>query len=413
MNFAHTTSHALHHGLYSAADAMQEPWQNPPPLPRDYAPAQPPHAAAMGFFPRIWRGAVSAFDCLFGLAALIFGLALLAVVPVMNFLSLGYLLHASGRIATTGRLRDGFVGLRKASQLGSVAAGIWLIFWPLRFLAELWRDAALIAPQAPSTQTLRVALIGLTLLTLAHIAWAVLRGGRLRHFLWPAPLALLRWLKTPNKYRKTNQAFSAFLAGLRLPYYFWLGLRGFAGSLLWLILPVALLMLSTTLGKAGALLALPGICLLVIVSMHLPFLQTHFATTGRFRALFELKQVRKLFCQAPLAYCVALLASLLFALPLYLLKIELTPAELAFLPSLVFVVFMLPARLLTGWAMSRSLRRTGRRHALIVWLARATILPVALLYAVFVYFMPYLTWNGASSLLEQHAFLVPTPALVE
>jgi hypothetical protein len=28
-----------------------------------------------------------------------------------------------------------------------------------------------------------------------------------------------------------------------------------------------------------------------------------------------------------------------------------------------------------------------------------------------VYFTPYLSWNGAMSLLEQHAFLVPAPLM--
>ncbi len=75
------------------------------------------------------------------------------------------------------------------------------------------------------------------------------------------------------------------------------------------------------------------------------------------------------------------------------------------------MVFIFPARLLTGWALGRALRQDTPRHRAIRWLGRLTILPVALLYAVFVYFMIYLTWNGASSLLEQHAFMVPAPLM--
>ena len=43
-------------------------------------------------------------------ATLIVALAVLAVLPIMQFLSLGYLLEAGGRVARTGRLREGFIG---------------------------------------------------------------------------------------------------------------------------------------------------------------------------------------------------------------------------------------------------------------------------------------------------------------
>jgi hypothetical protein len=204
------------------------------------------------------------------------------------------------------------------------------------------------------------------------------------------------------------------MLGWRLPYYFWLGLRGFMGALAWLIVPVGLLLLATHLKKGPAVVvSIPGVILLLLTAMHLPFLQTHFARTGRFAAMFELRAVRRWFVHAPIAYAVALFGSLLFALPLYLLKIELTPTELAFLPSLVFVAFIFPARLITGWAMGRALRCQQPRHFLSRWLARCAILPVAALYAFIVSLTPFLTWNGATSLLEQHAFLVPAPLMAK
>ena len=94
-----------------------------------------------------------------------------------------------------------------------------------------------------------------------------------------------------------------------------------------------------------------------------------------------------------------------------MLKIELTPRELAWLPSLLFVIFIFPARVLTGWAMSRATRREQPRHWFLRWTARLGMVPVALAYTLFVYFTPYLSWNGAWSLLEQHAFLVPAPLM--
>ncbi|HEY1052696.1 MAG TPA: DUF4013 domain-containing protein [Prosthecobacter sp.] len=354
----------------------------------------------------------SALDWLFGFVALIALLAACSVIPVLNFLSLGYLLHVSGTVARTGRLRDGFVGVRKASVIGSVAAGVWLVVWPARLVAGFWRDAELVAPGSGVARAWHAGLIALTIVTLLHLLWAGIRGGRLWHFLWPQPLRFRRWLREPRRFGKLQDMLTNYVLGLRLPFYFWLGARGFIGAFAWLIIPVGILMAATRLPVGGSLLlSLPGGLLLFIVAIHLPFMQARFAESGRFRSVFELREVRRLFLRAPLAFWLALLTTLLLAVPLYLLKIELTPQELAWLPSVLFVLFIFPARLLTGWAVSRAKRREDPRHWFPRWIARLGILPVALAYVLVVYFTPYLSWNGILSLLEQHAFLVPAPLM--
>jgi hypothetical protein len=230
--------------------------------------------------------------------------------------------------------------------------------------------------------------------------------------LWPAPLKLLRWLKSADSLSQVRAAVRIYVIGLRLPFYFWLGLRGFAGALAWLVVPVGILFAATRAPVGGAIvLSLLGGLLLLLVVMHLPFLQAHLAQNDRFRAIFEWREVRRLFLRAPLAFWMALLVTLLLAVPLYVLKIELTPRELAWLPALLFVIFIFPARLLTGWAMSRARRREEPRHWFWRWTARLGIFPVALAYVLMVYLAPYLSWNGALSLLEQHAFLVPAPLM--
>jgi hypothetical protein len=349
---------------------------------------------------------------MFGAAAVLVLVAACSVVPGLNVLSLGYLLHVSGTVARTGRLRDGFIGVRKASVIGSAAAGAWVVAWPARIVAGFWKDAEIVAPGSRVAAAWHAGLVLLTVLTLLHIVWACLRGGRWWHFLWPAPLKLLRWLKSADSLGQVRTALRTYVIGLRLPFYFWLGLRGFAGALAWLVVPVGVLFAATRapLGGAVALSLLGGLLLLLVV-MHLPFLQARMACEDRFRAVFELREVRRLFTRAPLAFWMALLVTLLLAVPLYLLKIELTPRELAWLPALLFVAFIFPARLLTGWAMSRALRREEPRHGFWRWMARLGILPVALAYVLMVYLAPYLSWNGALSLLEQHAFLVPAPLM--
>jgi hypothetical protein len=366
--------------------------------------------------PRAWyRRWASAFasglDWAFGLLSLVFGLAIFSVVPLLNFLSLGYLIHASGRVAATGKLRAGFVGVRKASRLGSFIIGAWLISLPAQIVSSLWKDAELVAPDSTTAQGWRAALIALTVLTMLQIVWACLRGGRLRHFLWPAPKRFLHWLRTPDKFLTMRNAVVDYMASLRLPYYFWLGARAFLGALLWLAIPVGALVLGvkTPADQGGGLFTVIGGFLLMLVAMHLPFLQTRFALENRFRALFELRAVRQMFQRAPVAFWLSLFITLLFALPLYLLKIELPPREIAWMPSLLFVIFIFPARLLTGWAVGRALRRETPRHWFFRWSSRLAMVPTVFFYVLLVYLTQYLSWNGSAGLFEQHAFMTPAP----
>lgn len=362
---------------------------------------------------RAARAVAAAFTWMLGVASLVLGLAILSVVPVLNFLSLGYLVHASGRVAETGRLRDGFVGVRKALVLGRFVLGTWLVFLPVRIVSGLWRDAELIAPGGPTSRSWRVALLILTLVTLLHVVWACLRGGRLVHFIWPAPKRFIKWLSSPSGLSDMRAQVVGYVASLRLPYYFWLGARAFAGAFLWVVIPVGIMIFGAQLSpeKGGGLFPVIGGFLLMLVVMHLPFLQTHFAQQNRFRALFEVRAVRNMFQRAPVAFWLSLLITLLFALPLHLLKIELPPREIAWLPSLFFVMFIFPARLLTGWAVNRAKRRRLPRHWLFRWGGRFALLPVALFYVLVVYLSQYLSWYGSLSLLEQHAFMVPAPLM--
>ncbi|MCW5558628.1 MAG: hypothetical protein KIT22_12450 [Verrucomicrobiae bacterium] len=356
---------------------------------------------------------VSALDWCFGLVSLVAGLAVLSVVPLLNFLSLGYLVHASGRVAATGKLRNGFVGIRKASVMGGFVLGAWAVFVPVRFVSSLWKDAELIAPGSPVARAWRAGLAILTLLAVLHVVWACLRGGRPWHFLWPAPRRFFQWLREADKWASARDAIAQYLVGLRLPYYFWLGARAFFGALVWLFLPVGLLVLAAQAApnSGGGLGSLIGGFLLMLVVLHLPFLQTHFALENRFSALFDVRAVRRLFTRAPVAFWFSLLITLLFAMPLYLLKIELPPREIAWLPSLLFVAFIFPARLLVGWAIGRARRRETPRHAFFRWTSRLALIPVVFFYVLFVYFTQFLSWNGSFSLFEQHAFLVPAPLM--
>jgi hypothetical protein len=357
------------------------------------------------------RGIATAAEWLFGLAALAVGLSTLAALPVLQFLSLGYLLESSARVARTGRLRDGFIGVRRAARIGGIAAGIWLVTVPVPswVVGTLAQSAALIDPGGRAARGWRIALILTAVLAVLHVLAACARGGRLRHFLWPFghPIWLIRRLREGGLYVESRDAFWASLTALRLPYYFRLGLVGFLGTLAWLAVPAALISAGGRVPPLGLL----GALLLAIIVPFLPFLQIRYAQEGRFSALFSRRAIRERFRRAPWAFAFSLMILLLASIPLYLLKIEMIPREAAWLPSLVFVAFLAPARLLTGWAYARSGRRDRPRHWAFRILGRLAIVPVAAFYVLIVFLAQYTSWGGAASLYEQHAFLLPVPFL--
>ena len=183
------------------------------------------------------RGIGSMLEWLFGAAVLMVGLAVLAALPVLQFLSLGYLLEAGGRVARTGRLRDGFIGVRLAARLGGVVLGSLAA----AAAGALRRRAG---PRGAGDRSGRprgppaggIGLLVLIGLTALHIAAACARGGRLRHFVWPFNVIwLLRRLLRGGYYAEARDAVWDVVVSLRLPYYFWLGFRGFVGALAWLV----------------------------------------------------------------------------------------------------------------------------------------------------------------------------------
>ncbi|MDB5352668.1 MAG: hypothetical protein JWN86_3915 [Planctomycetota bacterium] len=368
-----------------------------------------PRRTLWGVVRSVARGVGSATEWLFGVASLILGLSFLAALPILQFLSLGYLLEASGRVARTGRLRDGLIGVRRAARAGGMMAGMWLSLWPAWFVQSYAGSAELIDPGGPVARGWRAATVAVIVLSLLHIFVACARGGRLRHFLWPFgnPFWLIGRLRRGGLYAEARDGLWTFAASLHLPHYFRVGLVGFLGTIAWIIPPAILI----AAGGKAPVLGVLGVIVLAVIVPFLPFLQVHYAVEGRVSAMFSRRAVRDHFRRAPWAFAFALMVMLLAAIPLYLLKLEMISRDAAWLPSLVFVIFLAPARLLTGWAYARSLRRERPRHWLFRVLGRLAIIPVAVLYVMVVFFSQYTSWAGVGSLYEQHAFLLPVPFL--
>jgi hypothetical protein len=357
----------------------------------------------------IRRNAGRVYSCinwLFGFATLLLGLAVLASIPVFQFLTLGYLLESSGRVARSGRIRDGFIGVRTAARFGGIAIGAFVLWLPLYGMSYMAERARIIDPNARITRQWETWLLFMTVIYGLHVLAACLRDGRLRSFFWPLNLFwLIRRVFQDNMVRVARDSLWKTTTSLRLPFYFWLGLRGFLGAFLWLLIPVALLGQSHRLAALGVL----GGFLLGLVVLYLPFLQTRFARDGKLRAFLQLQAVRRDYRFAPFAFAVALSMHLLSAIPLYLLKIELIPRDLMYLEGLIFLAFIFPSRLLDGWAYSRSTRRSTSRFWLLLWICRLSVIPAIVAYVLMVFTSQHLGWNGVSSLFEQHAFLLPVP----
>ncbi|APW62457.1 hypothetical protein [Paludisphaera borealis] len=362
-----------------------------------------------GLLWRSIRGLGSAIGWVFGMVSLILGLSILAALPILQFLSMGYLLESSARVARSGRLRDGVIGVRLAGRVGGTAVGVVASLIPL-WLAGLYAgSAAIIDPGGSVERTWRIIRAVVWALTCLHLLAAFARGGRIRHFLWPFgnPLWVYRRLREGGLYAASRDGFWSFVGRLRLPHYFRLGLIGFLGTLAWLVLPSALLASTSRF----PLLGIVGAISLAFVAPRLPFLQVRYAVEGRTSALFSFRAVRQGFGRAPWAFAFALAVLLLASVPLYLLKIEMIPREAAWLPSLVFVIFLGPAHLLVGWAYARSRRRDQPRHWFFRILGRLAIVVVALFYVLVVFISQYTSWGGLWSVYEQHAFLLPVPFL--
>jgi hypothetical protein len=341
-------------------------------------------------------------------------LGALSVIPMVQLAVLGYMLEISGRLARGERFRDSLILLPEAGRLGLAALAIYLWTLPIQLLGYYAYAAELIEPGNPRTFGLRTGAIVVVAIAFGHVTWALTRGGKLSHYLWPQPIRFLKNAWRPSFWSATSDRLWEFLVSLHAPRLLWLGFRGAIGSLAWIILPALILIGATRNGETGlaGFIGFVGLLMMGFVVMYLPMLQVQFAADNRLRSMFAWRTVRRNFRNAPIAFWLGTTATLVLAIPLYLLKIEATPREVVWLTSLVFVAFMLPAHLVTGWATRRALHReAGTRwwHRVVRWNFRLLTLPIVFFYLFIVYLSQLTSWDGLATWIQQHAFLVPVP----
>lgn len=364
----------------------------------------------------IWKPHLAAywlFELAFGLLSLFALLAFLAAIPVVNFIALGYLLEAEGRVARTGKLRYAMPLLALAPKLGSIAAGTWFWWWIVRLAADATSDVRLIAPGTTMATTWRIGLLLLSMAVAVHLVLAIARGGRLSLFFWPTPLNawwLWKQFQRGDYFQTAEAAVSEFIAALRLRHHFWLGLRGFALAFVWLLIPTALFSALRDTSKPGqVILTLFGGALLMVVLTWIPFLQAHFAAQNRSSAMFELRSIRELYRRAPLAMFLSIVVLYALCLPLYLFKIVKLPQDVYWLLTPIFIASIYPAKILVGWAYSRAIRTEKRAWVILRWPLWLALVPLLGIYVFILFFTPAIGAAGRAVLFQHHGILLPWP----
>ncbi len=353
------------------------------------------------------------FQLLFGLASLVFLLSVIAAVPVLNLFVLGYLLEVEGRVARSGRLRDAFPLIRVAPRIGSIALGVYVWTVGLRLLANQSANAYIIDPGGVSDRRLATISMVAWILVSLHLCLSLARGGGLTTFI--RPIKNLRWLwarwRAGDYLETASQHVQSFVAELQVRHHFWLGLRGFVVALTWLVVP-SVLYVSATRPEGGAALFTVFIgFLLTLVFAWVPFLQARFAAENRFRAGFEIRQVKELYRHAPFAFLFATIVVYVLALPMYLFKAFQLPSDAQWPITLIFILSIFPARVATGWVYHRAVQR--RELGLKSWLTTRLIVRVGLMfpllgiYTSILYFTQFIATDGKAELVKHHAFLIP------
>lgn len=369
-------------------------------------------------FPHLFRHPIHAAGWLirmaFGIVCLVFFLALIAVVPLVNFIALGYLLDVEGRVARTGKIRLAFPLLDIAPRMGSIVIGVALWLIPLFFMAGAAADARLIEPGGNTDQTLHFLTVLVSIAISVHLCLALSRGGTFSCFFRPIKNAiwLFKQIRSGGYFERAALNVSSFIASLKLGTHFSLGLRGFLAAFIWLVIPSVMLAATSSLdtGKGfSVLITLIGGASLVLVLGWLPLLQAHFAAENRFSAMFELSAIRRKFKRTPISWILSLVVVYVLSLPLYLFKVAALPRDTVWGITLIFVATIYPTKILLGWVYYRASSQTKNAWFGWRWLSRTLIIPLLGVYVFIMFFTQFIGVHGAGVLLEHHLFLLPVP----
>ncbi|MCA9009839.1 MAG: hypothetical protein KDB01_08835 [Planctomycetaceae bacterium] len=371
-----------------------------------------------GRFPGVWnpfRSLFWLFHLTFGTACLIMVLAILAAIPGLNILTLGYLIDPQKRVAESGRLRDGFPLMVLAPRLGCIVFFSLLLLTPIRFQAVRVSDAAVIlGAHHPRVVQMQTTLQVMQWIIAIHLLLAIFRGGTVGCFL--RPFKNIIWFLRKSLTRRGRSEISAgteqVLQLVKPLQHFWIGLKSFIGAVLWLLIPTSLLVVYSAPGRTEpifGLLSFLGGILMIPVMAWLPQLQVHQAVTGRFTSIFSIRAARQVVRNAPWSWVIASVLLYAMTLPLYLAKIKLLPADALLVLTPFFIVLIYPARIMVAWAYHRGMNTSKAAKWPYRWASALMMLPLLAGYATFLFATPLISELGKAAPLENQAFLGPVP----
>ena len=369
-------------------------------------------------FPRPWKNPIRftgrVISSTFAFLSLILVLAVLAAIPIVNIFVLGQFLNAEGRVARSGKLRDGFPLIDIAPRIVMIVAGVWCFLLPLRFLASFAADARLIDAGSRADVVLHLATNVAWVLVTVHLVCALARGGTFWCFVRPFKNVFWLWrqLRSGDYFATADTAIQNFISRLEIRSHIWIGLRGFAVGFIWLVVPTFLFAIAREPEGGQILLTIIGAILLAVVLSWTPLLQACFAAEGSVRAGLQLREVRQLYAHAPLSCSLAVIVLYLLALPLYLFKGFLLPAEAMWLVTLIFVATIYPTRILWGWVYHQAEKRRDlgkKAHWSLRWFCGTVTLAALGVFVFIVFFTQFLGEQGKLVLFHHHALLLPAP----
>ena len=367
-------------------------------------------------FPGLLRHPLRSFGWILtvgtGLVSLVVLLAIVAAIPVVNFLALGYMLEAEGRVVRSGRLRDGVPFAGALPRLGSIVLGSWLWLLAVRLVTQAAADAAIVDPGGPTAAGWRWAQAAVVAVVGLHLVTALFAGGSFVAFFRPIrnTRRLLAAVRAGTAWGTSADALQRVVDAIAPGRLFWLGVRGFAGGFLWLFLPTALFAaLRDTTKPVGILVMLVGAAILAVVLSWVPFLQARFAAEQRMQAFRDVTAVRELWRRGPIAMLLAVVVLYALSLPLFLFKVLVPPRDAVLFLTPIFILTIYPARLAVGWATHWAASRRQRRWLAVRWPVTALLLPLLAIYLFLLFFTPAIDAMGRRVLFDHHAILLPTP----
>jgi hypothetical protein len=352
-----------------------------------------------------------AVSTVFGIVTMVLALAILAAIPIVNFIALGYLIDVEGRVARSGKFRDAFPLLPLAPRIGSLVIGIWVFLLPLRLLAWTAADARLISPGSAADRGWHLALHVSMVLVTIHICLALARGGRLSSFFRPLKNVLWFWkqCRDASYWDRAEHAVWEFFARIRRTHFFWLGVKGWVGAFLWLVVPTAIFAAANKPNGGAALVSIVGGVLLSVVFAWVPLLQARYAAEGRLSAFKELRAIRELYRRAPLCCALAVILTYALSLPLFFATIALPPQDALWMVTPIFIVSIFPTRVFTGWAYYQATQREHRAWFSLRLLTGLVLMPTLMSYTFLLFFTQFIGASGKWVLFQHHALLLPRP----